>query len=127
MIYVDDVLITRPDENLIYELKSLLHKTFTIKDLGPTHYFLGMKIVRGESGITLNQRKYILDLVDSVGLAGYVPVLTPLLPSTHLSSTKSHCLSDPDVYRRMVRRLLYLSLTRPDITYVVHQLSQFVS
>lgn len=87
-----------------------------------------MEIVRGESGITLNQRKYILDLVDSVGLAGCMPTTTPLPPGLHLLNDATNRLSSPDVYRRLVGRLLYLNLTRPYITHAVHvqQLSQFV-
>lgn len=127
LVYVDDVLITGPDEQLIGEFKSLLHEAFTIKDLGYAHYFLGMEIVRGESGIALNQRKYVLDLVDSVGLSGCIPASTPLSPGLHLCDDKATRISNPDVYRRLVGRLLYLNLTRPDITHAVQQLSQFVS
>lgn len=128
LVYVDDVLITGPGDQLISQLKQLLHSAFTIKDLGEAHYFLGMEVVRGESGIALNQRKYTLDLINSVGLSGCVPTRTPFLPGLHLSAGDNATqLSDPDVYHRFVGRLLYLNLTRPDITYAVQQLSQFVS
>lgn len=53
-MYVDDVLITGPTENVINDLKSILHTAFTIKDMGFAHYFLGMELVRGTSGIVLN-------------------------------------------------------------------------
>lgn len=86
LVYVDDMLLTAPDEHFIDELKSTLHVAFTIKDLGPAHYFLGMEIAKGAFGIVLNQRKYVLDLVDSTGLLGCTSVSTPFPSRLQLSS-----------------------------------------
>lgn len=127
LVYVDDVLLCSPNEGLIQDFKVILHKAFTIKDLGIAHYFLGMEIARGASGTTLNQRKYILDLISTMGLTVCTSVSTPLPPGIHLRKTTESLLVEPDVYRRLVGRLLYLNLTRPDISYAVQQLSQFVS
>lgn len=126
-VYVDDVLITGPNEQSILELKSVLNKAFTIKDLGVAHYFLGMEIARGDSGIVLNQRKYVLDLLDSTVLSGCFPVSTPLPVGFHLTASGSSPLKEPNIYRRLVGRLLYLNLTRLDVSFAIQHLSQFVS
>ena len=44
-----------------------------------------------------------------------------------LTSDEGGPLTDPTLYRRLIGKLLYLTITQPDITYVVNQLSQFLS
>lgn len=91
------------------------------------HYFLGMERARGESGISLNQRKYILDLISTMGLTACNSVSAPLPPGIHLRRTVDSLLTELDSCRKLVGRLLYLNLTVSDISYAVQQLSQFVS
>lgn len=55
IVYVDDILIGGPSNDLITKLKHFLDSIFTIKDLGPAKFFLGMEIARGRDGTTLNQ------------------------------------------------------------------------
>lgn len=77
-IYVDDVLVTESDEVEINTVKVFLDDKFTIKDLEPAHYFLGIEIARSSEGLYLNQRKYILDILQDIGLLGSKPVKTLL-------------------------------------------------
>lgn len=107
--------------------KQALDTKFTIKDLGLASYFLGIEICRTKAGTHLNQRKYILDLVKDAGLTAAKPATFPLPQYLKLSLDKGLAIKNLDAYRRLVGRLLYLSMTRPDISYVVQQLSQFVS
>lgn len=44
LIYVDDILITVKSKFDINRLNSTLNKTFTHKDLGRLHYFLGIEV-----------------------------------------------------------------------------------
>lgn len=126
LVYVDDILITGNSAEEITRVKEYLHNAFTIKDLGYTHYFLGLEIVQGEDGMHINQRKYVLDILMNTGLIGSKVVDTPLPKGLKLRTNQDELLIEPEKYRRLIGRLLYLNFTRPDITYAVQQLSQFL-
>ncbi|XP_019091105.1 PREDICTED: uncharacterized protein LOC109128712 [Camelina sativa] len=97
-----------------------------MKDLGALKYFLGIKVAHGHDGIFLSQRKYCLDIIDECGLSGAQPTDTPLEQNHTLLSSKSKPLSAPDQYRRLVGRLMYLTHTRPELSYAVNILAQFM-
>nr|GEY47570.1 retrovirus-related Pol polyprotein from transposon TNT 1-94 [Tanacetum cinerariifolium] len=125
--FPDDVLITGNTPTEIDSLKKSLDNKFTIKDLGLAKYFLGIEICHTSTGTHLNQRKYILDLLTNAGLTAAKHNLSPLPTNLKLSLDKGVPISDLTAYRRLVGRLLYLTMTRPDISYGVQHLSQFVS
>lgn len=97
-----------------------------MKDLGPLKYFLGIEVARKETGIYLCQRKYVLDILSEAGLLGVKPASFPLEQNHHLSTSTSPQLVDPTPYRRLLGRLIYLVVTRPDLAFSVHVLSQFM-
>ena len=114
----------------------MLHTTFKIKDLGELKYFLGIEFSRSEARILINQRKYALDLVADMGLAGAKPVTTPMDQNQKLTSTEfdqyipssyeDPGLPDHTSYQKLIGRLLYLTTRRPDIAFAVESLSKFM-
>lgn len=129
LIYVDDILITGSSESLITEVKLYLNSLFKLKDLGQLRYFLGIEVARSTSGFYLNQRKYALDLLRDTGLTGAKPSSIPIEQNHKLLDNQSELLSlsDASTYRQLVGRLIYLTITRPDLSYSVHVLSQFMN
>lgn len=127
LLYVDDVLLTGNDMSEINSVKQSLHAQFKIKDIGEAKFFLGLEIARSAAGIVLNQRKYTLELISDSGLLGCKPASTPMDNSQKLGAASGTPLEDISSYRRLIGRLLYLTTTRPDIAFVVNQLSQFLS
>ncbi|KAH9748380.1 protein kinase domain-containing protein [Citrus sinensis] len=110
----------------VSRIKDFLAQKFYIKALGKLKYFLGIEVTRSSCGIFLSQRKYALDILKDVGLlAGRVSHF-PMEQQLRLSSTDDELLSYPSSYRRLVGRLIYLTITRPDIVFAVHVLSRFM-
>ncbi|RVW64704.1 Retrovirus-related Pol polyprotein from transposon RE1 [Vitis vinifera] len=99
------------------KLKGKLAEEFEIKDLGALKYFLGMEFARSKEGIFVNQRKYVLDLLDETSMLGCKPAETPIEPNVKLQPTKTKNVKDQNRYQRLVGRLIYLSHTRPDIAF----------
>ncbi|MCH91191.1 retrovirus-related Pol polyprotein from transposon TNT 1-94 [Trifolium medium] len=126
LVYVDDLVLGGTDINEIHQLKALLDNKFSIKDLGFLKYFLGFEVARSKTGISLCQRKYTLDLLQDSGLLGTKPSPTPMQPQLQLHKTSGNAISNPTTYRKLIGRLLYLTHSRPEISYVVSKLSQFL-
>jgi len=74
----------------------------------------------------LSQRKYILDLLSETGLLGAKPVSHPIEQNHKLALSTSKDFPDLTRYRRLVGRLIYLAHTRPELSYAIHLLSQFM-
>ncbi|KAJ4796665.1 Retroelement pol polyprotein-like [Rhynchospora pubera] len=126
LIYVDDLVITGDDSGAIKDFKQYMSKVFHMKDLGVLKYFLGIEIARGPAGLFLSQRKYALDMLAECSLLGAKPAATPLEQNHRLTESTSEKLKDPERYRRLVGRLIYLTITRPELCYSVHTLAQFM-
>ena len=126
LLYVDDMVITGNNEKAIKDLKKFLNSCFKIKDLGLLKYFLGIEVAQSKAGISICQRKYTLDILEEAGLLGVKPTKVPMEPDLVLTEKGSDALKDPSRYRRLIGKLIYLTITRPDITYAVNTLSQFM-
>ena len=126
IIYVDDMIITGNDEEEMTRLKVNLFKEFEMKDLGRLKYFLGIEVLRSRQGIFICQKKYVLDLLAETGMIDCKPVDTPMMVNQKLYMEENAKLADKGKYQRIVGKLIYLSHTRPDITYAVGVVSQFM-
>lgn len=125
LVYVDDILIASTSTDALSELTANLQKCFKLRDLGTLKYFLGLEVARSSDGISLCQRKYALDLLSSTGMTRCKPSSVPMIPNLKLYKTDGELLTDAGMYRRIVGRLMYLTITRPDLTFAVNKLCQY--
>ncbi|GFZ04887.1 hypothetical protein Acr_17g0004590 [Actinidia rufa] len=114
------------DASGIVQVKYGLRKAFDIKDLSPLCYFLGIEVARSRHGISLSQQKYSLDLLQDTGMLRCRPASTPMVPNLKISAESGKLLLDPSIYQRLVGRLIYLTNTRPDLTFAISIVSQFM-
>lgn len=123
LFYVDDIIIASKNDDLLVKLKSDLSKAFKLRDLGALKYFLVMQIARSSKDISICQRKYTLDIFEETGLLDCKPSSIPMEPSIKLKQDSDEpILEDIQPYRRLVGRLMYMTITRPGITYAVNKL-----
>ncbi|GJY46679.1 ribonuclease H-like domain-containing protein [Tanacetum coccineum] len=130
LLFHHHIAMLRTTGNNIDEIenfKSYLKSKFMIKDLGAMKYFLGIEILDNANGICMTQRKYCLELIHEFGLLAAKPVTTPLPENCVLAVNESDSdksLKNIFEYQKLLGKLIYLTHTRPDISYVVHCLSQ---
>ncbi|KZV37836.1 hypothetical protein F511_10866 [Dorcoceras hygrometricum] len=85
-----------------------------------------MEVARSRKGIYESQRKYVLDLLKETGMSGCRPSDIPMDPNQKLNSATKGASVEKERYQRLVGKLMYLSHTRPDITFAVSMVSQFM-
>jgi hypothetical protein len=112
-------------EHLLHQL----HREFAVKDLGNLSYFLGIEVHHSSNGLLLTQHKYINDLLLHTNMEASASSPTPMLLVEKLSLHDGDPLSSEDAtrYRSAVGALQYLSFTRPDISFSVNRVCQFLS
>jgi hypothetical protein len=97
-----------------------------MKDLGELRYFLGIEVIQSPKGIWLLQRQYALNKLSEYGMTGCKPISIPLEQNVELSADEGDLLHDTTMYRRIVGSLIYMSITRPNLSYTVGVVSQFM-
>ncbi|CAH9086016.1 unnamed protein product [Cuscuta europaea] len=126
LVYVDDIIITANNAPVLRSFITRLATRFSLKDLGALSYFLGLEAIRTSHGLHLTQHKYIRDLLSRTHMQDASPVPTPLSPDAPLSLSDGSSPHDATEYRSVIGALQYLSFTRPDISFVVNKLSQYM-
>ncbi|KAF5938221.1 hypothetical protein HYC85_025727 [Camellia sinensis] len=126
LVYVDDPIITGDDVEEICRTNENLSIHFEMKELGQLKHFLGLEVDRTQEGIFLCQQKYAKDLLKKFGMLECKLISTPMEQNAKMCAHEGKDLNDATMYRQVVGSLLYLTLTRPDISYAVGVMSQYM-
>ncbi|XP_068657935.1 uncharacterized mitochondrial protein AtMg00810-like [Aristolochia californica] len=128
-VFIDALQITqyylRTQREGIQKIKERICAEFKPKDLGLLKYFLGIEVLQSKHEIVQSQRKYALDLIEETWMMGCKPIDTPMDANTKLCGGTGEDL-DIGKYKRLVRRLIYLCVTTPNISYAVSVVSQYM-
>jgi hypothetical protein len=107
-------------------LKKLLKQEFEMKDLGELRYFFNIEVIQSPKRIWLLQRQYALNKLFEYGMTGCKPISIPLEQNVKLSADKGNLVEDITMYRRIVGSFVYMTIARPDLSYAVGVVSQFM-
>lgn len=78
-------------------------------------YFLGIEIAWNSSGLYPSQHKYILEIISEISLSSAKPATPPIEQNDRLATDKGSYFSSPNQYRCLIGRLIYLTITRPEL------------
>jgi hypothetical protein len=127
VIYVDDIIITSIEESAIKQIESNMNKTFDMTGLGLLHYCLGVEVWRIGSFIFVSQTKYAMTLLDRFIMTDCKISSTLVVKGIKfLAKTISKSINE-SVYRKLVGSLIYLTITRPDLSFVMRFISIFMT
>ena len=121
--YFDDLIIIGNNVGSIAQLKKNLQHQFPIKDLGSLKYFLCIEIATSSKGLFLNQCKYILNFLADADLQHVKPAANPLDSKLKFTSV-SIMLDSPKYYQQLIGKLIYFTIMRPIISFVVSLVNQ---
>ena len=114
-LYVDDLIFSGNNDEMIEEFKRTMTREFEMTDLGLLKFFLGLEVKQGETGIFISQEKYAKEILKKYKMENCNPVSTPMEPGAKLSKYDGGERVDTSRYRSLVGSLRYLTCTRPDL------------
>lgn len=125
-IYVDDLIFTGSDKEMMENFKSAMKEEFDMTDLGRMKYFLGVEVIQNIEGIFISQRKYIQEILLKFGMSNSNATKTPMVPGCKLTKDEAGTRVDSTQYKQMIGSLMYLTVSRPDLMYVMSLVSRYM-
>ncbi|XP_026378109.1 uncharacterized protein LOC113272498 [Papaver somniferum] len=128
LVYVEEIILVGSSDDVLSTFITSLSAAFAMKHLGSLSYFLGMEALftYNTNSLLLTQNKYSLELLKKFDMLECKPCKTPIAPGQRDSISDGTVLKDSSTYRSLVGGLQYLAFTRPDISYDVNYVSQFM-
>ncbi|GJY50437.1 retrovirus-related pol polyprotein from transposon TNT 1-94 [Tanacetum coccineum] len=117
-IYVD-IIFTSTTPELCDQFLKIMCLKFKMSTMGKISFFLGLQISQSPKGIFINQSKYALESLKKYGMESSDPVDTPMVEKSKLDEDTQGKAVDPTHYRGIIGTLMYLTASRPDLTFAV--------
>ncbi|GJT42194.1 putative ribonuclease H-like domain-containing protein [Tanacetum coccineum] len=118
-VYVDDIIFGSTKKSLCADFEQMMHKRFQMSYTGELTFFLGLQVKQKDDGIFISQDKYVADILKKFDFATVKAASTPI--ETNKALNKDEEVEDVDVplCRSMIRSLMNLTASRPDIRFAV--------
>jgi hypothetical protein len=110
------------------KLVKKLNQQFPLTDLGDVHYFLAIEVTHTRKGLLMAQERYARDILQRANMTSCKVVSTPMVLGEKLLINDGKPLGSQDAtrYRSVVGALQYLTLTRPDLSFAMNRVCQFL-
>ncbi|GKD39267.1 retrovirus-related pol polyprotein from transposon TNT 1-94 [Tanacetum coccineum] len=118
-IYVDDIIVASTTPKLCDQFSKIMCSKFKMSMMGKISFFSRLQISQSPRGIFLNQSKYALESLKKYGMESSDPMDTPMVEKSKLDEDPQGKAVDPTHYRRIVGTLMYLTASRPYLTFIV--------
>nr|GEW80381.1 ribonuclease H-like domain-containing protein [Tanacetum cinerariifolium] len=115
---IDEEVLLEPGM-LCREFEALMHEKFQMSAMGELNFFLGLQVLQKEDGIFLSQDKYVGDILKKFEYTDVRSSNTPMDKENPWGKEGTGKYVDLHLYRSMIRSLMYLTASRPDIMFVV--------
>jgi hypothetical protein len=126
-VYVDDLIFTGDDANMLFDFKKSMMREFDMSDLGKMRYFLGIEVLQNSGGIYICQKKYALEVLKRFGMMECNAVKNPIVPGCKVNKDEDGVKVDETYYKQLVGSLMYLTATRPDMMFVTCLISRYMA
>jgi hypothetical protein len=124
-IYVDDIIFDGSSHTLVSIFQEMMENEFQMFMMGELTFFLGIQVKQTKEGIFIHQVKYMKDLMKKFNMAELKTVSTLMSMATKLDPDENGEAIEQREYRSMIDSLLYLTVTRPDIQFIVCLCARF--
>jgi hypothetical protein len=122
---VDDIIFGSTNQDFCEEFGKMMANEFEMSMIGELSYFLAPQIKQMKNGTFVSQGKYIKDMLKKFGMNEAKPISTPMGTNGNLDSDASGNMVDQKLYRPMIRNLLYVTASRPDVMFSVCMCARF--
>lgn len=112
LVYVDDLILAGNSLATIEEAKSFFAGQFHMKDMGGLRYFLRIEVDQCSEVSFLSLKKYVMGLVDEYGFINCRRLRLRMDSHVKLYADNGDPLQQPDVYQKLMGKLIYLTITR---------------
>ncbi|KAK6125632.1 hypothetical protein DH2020_040630 [Rehmannia glutinosa] len=126
-IYVDDIIFGSTNKELCDKFSNLMQGKFEMSMMGELKFFLGLQVKQLKDGTFISQTKYTRDLMKKFGMEEKSSVKIPMNTSVKMDMDADGKPVDQTRYRALIGSLLYLTTSRPDITFAVGVCARFQS